>query len=451
MVKRFIRTMRVYFKLPEMRLFWLFVVLGTSAFVLQSFYIEGQALAVFGTSLIFLAIVVFINNLRLAHSNLEVKLERNEMFSVIQNLRDGIIAYDVDFKVLIFNRAAESIFGVSRADVVGRIFSLEYTRELRAKTLAQAMYPSLAPLAVSRSNPGAAVQVIDITLTDPHIELRVASTKIIDPSGAVLGFLKIISDRTREVEALRSKSEFITIAAHNLRTPLNAVTWTMETVVKETGLSAEGKVFMENGLKAAGNLSKIVNDLLDVAKIEEGRFGYTFKELELVGLIEGILKEASLYAEKFGVKVFFEKPKEGVIMAFIDGEKLKLALHNLIDNAIKYNMQNGSVTVRVAKSVGDSSLTILIEDTGLGVPEGDVSKLFTKFFRAPNVIKVQTEGSGLGLYITKNIILRHGGKISVESVENRGTTFRIQIPLDRSRIPQREFVYDEESEFIANT
>jgi signal transduction histidine kinase len=119
-------------------------------------------------------------------------------------------------------------------------------------------------------------------------------------------------------------------------------------------------------------------------------------------------------------------------------------MSNLIDNAIKYNVKNGSVTVRIGRLPDQPFLQVSIEDTGVGIPQEAMDKLFTKFFRADNVIKFQTEGTGLGLYITKNIIKRHGGSISAESTIGRGSKFTLTLPTDPKLIPPTEISAAEE-------
>ncbi len=442
MLKHFSKNIKLYASLPEMRLFWVFLVIAAVILAITFFNLPANlAYAVLGL-IIFLGLVVFFAGLRLTTSNLEVKIERNEMKSIIQNLRDGIIAYDTNFKILVFNKAAEEIFGVPTEKVLGHAFSLDFAGKLQSKMLMQAMFPSLAESSVNKTEPASNVQVVDISFDNPEVELRVTTARIIDPGGNLLGFVKIIRDRTREVAILKSKSAFITVAAHQLRTPVNAIQWTMETLTKEDGLSAEGKLFIENGLKASTNLSQIVNDLLDVAKIEEGRFGYQFGEIDLVAFAEEVLKGVSSEALEYGINIYFDKPGDELVNIVADRERLQLAITNMLDNAIKYNVKNGSVTLGIKKLSDSPFVEIKIEDTGIGIPEENLSKLFTKFFRGENVLKIQTEGSGLGLYIAKNIIKRHGGDIKVESELNRGTAFYFTLPLDPALIPKKEEVFD---------
>lgn len=438
MLKKFQRTAIAYAQLPEMRLFWILWPIVIALIAISFFYMPFLVGVISAGIFAMMLLVVFINNLRLAKSNLEVKVERNQLSGIVNNLQDGIIAYDTDFKILVFNKAAEIIFGVPSKEIVGRVYAPDTTKSSRSLVLAQAMFPSLAPVAISRSEPNSPVTITDLSFEEPKLELRVRTVKIIDPAGQLLGFLKIVNNRTREVEILRSKSEFITISAHQLRTPMSSIGWTFETLEKETGLSAAGKEFVANGSKAANAVLKIVNDLLDVSKIEEGKFGYEFQSVNIIKFFEDILSEAILFAEKYNVHIYFEKPSEGLLMLTVDPQKLSLVLNNLIDNAIKYNVNNGQVVVKLRQLPDAPYVEIKISDTGLGIPHEDIDKLFKKFFRADNALKVETVGSGLGLYIARNVILRHGGKISVDSELNRGTAITFTLPTDPNLIPKQE-------------
>ncbi|MBI3088996.1 MAG: ATP-binding protein, partial [Candidatus Colwellbacteria bacterium] len=140
----------------------------------------------------------------------------------------------------------------------------------------------------------------------------------------------------------------------------------------------------------------------------------------------------------YEVELYFDKGKETTINTMIDAGRLGLAISNLLDNAIKYNVKNGTVTVKIERLTDKPYLQVSIKDNGIGIPPEEAPKLFTKFFRSENAARIETEGSGLGLYITKNIIERHGGAIWAESILGRGTTFYFTLPLDPKLIPPRE-------------
>ncbi len=200
---------------------------------------------------------------------------------------------------------------------------------------------------------------------------------------------------------------------------------------------------MDTAAGALTRLLKVVNDLLDIAKIEEGKFGYQFQEVDIGEFLGEQLAEADPIAKQYQVKLYFEKPAEELKIT-ADPAKLGVAISNLLDNAIKYNIPNGEVTIQVKKIPDKPYLQITIKDTGIGIPSEAIDKVFKKFFRGENATKIAVEGSGLGLYIAKNIIKRHGGDIKTESTLNRGTTFYISLPTNYLLIPPKEFAYDEE-------
>lgn len=390
-----------------------------------------------------LGAIILVNNLRLARSNLDIKIERNELMSIISNLTDGIIAYNPNFRILIFNRAAEQIFNLKAQEIIGQYFTPERAQEPHLKLLSQVIFPSLAPVVMRQSEAGIYPQIIDLFFDEPKMQLRVATDRIIDSSGQLLGFVKIVHDRSREIELIRSKTEFIAVASHQLRTPLTGLHWALESLAKQN-LEASQKELVDTGLEASSKLLKIVNDLLDVSKIEEGRFGYQFENLNIISFIEEIIEGTKDFAKHFNVKIYFQKSTEPSIVLSIDPQKLSMVISNLIDNAIRYNVPNGEVIVAVERIKNQPYVKISVKDTGVGIPADQINKLFTKFFRAENVVKFATEGSGLGLYIAKNIIKRHGGEIWVESEINRGSTFYFTLPTDPKLVPPKEIVYGEE-------
>ncbi len=359
---------------------------------------------------------------------------------IISELTDAVFAYDPDFKIKIFNKAAESIFNLRVAEVLDQKIALDKARDPRLKFLVQVIFPSLAPNVVLHSEPGVYPQMADMHFEDTH--LRVITNRVVNENGMTLGFTKVVHNRTREISILKSKSEFLNIAAHQLRTPLTAINWAFDGLVKEAKLDEAAKQLLGVGAAASKKLLKISDDLLDIAKLEEGKFGYSFREADLAVFLEKILSEEQIMADSYGVKLYFEKP-QGVLKLSFDEQKLALAVINLVDNAIKYNVPNGSVAVTVSRLPDQPYIIVAVRDTGLGIPKRDMDKMFTKFFRAENAIKASTEGSGLGLYLVKNVIERHGGRIWVESEENRGSTFYFTLATDPKLIPIKESAPEE--------
>lgn len=442
-MKRYLQKIRLYAKLPEMQLFWFFLPFLIALLTINIFYLPDFWVFVSLIIFLVLGVIILINNLRLARSNLEIKVERNELKSIIFDLRDGVIVYDPNFRILIFNRAAEEIFNLRAQDVIGEYFAPERAQEPRFKLITQVIFPSLAPVVLRKSETGVYPQIVNLSFDEPKIELRVSTNKIIDPGSQLLGFVKLVHDRTREIELLRSKTEFIAIASHQLRTPLTSTHWALESLAKQN-LEAGQKELVNTALGASTKLLKIVNDLLNVSKIEEGRFGYQFEDINIINFIEEIIKETRDLAKQSGIKVYFQKPTEPSLIISVDPQKLGLVISNLLDNAIRYNVENGEVVVAVERQKDKPYIQISVKDTGLGIPADQIDELFTKFFRAENVVEFSPEGSGLGLYIVKNVIKRHGGEIWAESEINRGSTFYFTLPTDPKLIPPKEIVYGEE-------
>lgn len=364
--------------------------------------------------------------------------EVSQLRSIVASMQDGLIVYDQNFKVSLFNSSAERIFGLKAGNIIGNVIGPQQAEDPTLRRLAQALFPTLAPTMVPRSKSGEYPQVVDISFEDPNMELRTITAPLSDDMGHVTGFMKIIRDRTREMALARSKTEFITVASHQLRTPTTNIEWTLEALAGNSNLDENSKALLANAQVSAKQLKTVVEDLLNISRIEEGRFGYEFVETDPVGFLQKILAEILPQARRLGISLYFDPPAQGLPPVRIDEKKLSMAFTNLVDNAIRYNVENGSVTVTIGQQPGQPYVEVAVKDTGIGVPPEDAKKLFTKFYRASNAVKTRADGSGLGLYITQNIIQSHGGSIWMESELNRGSTAHFTLPTDFSLIPPKE-------------
>lgn len=227
----------------------------------------------------------------------------------------------------------------------------------------------------------------------------------------------------------KAKSEFIVIAAHQLRTPLSGVKWTLKMMIDGDlgSLTEEQKEFLKRGYQTNERMIQLVNDLLNVARIEEGRLVYTVQEFYLEDLIEEIIKGFARNIKKKHLDLKFTKPEKQLPKIKADSEKIRLALENLLDNAILYTANYGKIRINVEQE--NNQLKTSVEDSGMGIPKEQQVRVFSKFFRGSNVMRTAVEGTGLGLYIVKNIIKAHGGEIGLESTENHGSTFWFSLPL----------------------
>lgn len=357
---------------------------------------------------------------------------------ILDAVGDAAFIYDSNFRILAWNTWAEKLFHIQRQDVVGQIVEPKDAAKPSWERLVQVVFPSLAPSIIPRSKEGEFPQVTDLTFTSPDLELRVtASQVIIDPGKGITGFLKVIRDRTREATAFKEKSEFVTVASHQLRTPITSIVWATESLLRSESLKGEEREYVQNAYDSAKKLSTIVEDLLSISRIEEGKFGYNFAPINIVDFINQVLQAALPQARRLGIKMFFDRPEAPLPPVYVDEGKLGMALGNILDNAVRYNVKDGEVAVRVKPGQGPF-VEVDVRDTGIGIPRSEIVKLFQKFYRASNALKFETQGSGLGLYIAQGIIQAHGGKIGVESEVDHGTVISFTLPTDPSLIPPKE-------------
>lgn len=338
--------------------------------------------------------------------------------AVFRNLSEGLLVVDEKMKFVLANTQAESFLGVKLA-------------ELKDKTIKElSSHPSLGPilqLIGSRTKEVFLNREILITLPEQRV-LRVDVRPLISLEGAFLGLIISLEDVGKEKLAERLRGEFVLIAAHQLRTPLSNLKWMMKLMLDgDLGpLTDEQKKFLDQGYDSSESMINLINDLLNMARLEEGKFSYKFTPVSMVELVEETIKNVILEATRKHIKIIFEKPMEPQLEVRVDRERIQLVIRNLLDNAIGYTPANGEVTVLVKSDKIFSE--VIIKDTGIGIPKNQQARIFERFFRADNAVKTRSEGSGLGLFISRHIVEKHGGKIWFDSEEAKGTIFHFTIP-----------------------
>ncbi len=424
---------------PEFQGAWVLLALVAAAFVIDLVAMTGGIfLAIEGALSLIILALAFTAAYRAARTDRDTKVERSELQSVFASIDDALIVYDQNFRVVFFNPAAENLFKLPAKTVLGHVLVPQDVEREGWKILIQVIFPSLAPRVVMQSKEGEYPQRVDVSFTDPALEFRVTTAPVNGEQGKLLAFMKIIRDRTAQLAALRSRSEFVTIASHQLRGPMTDINWALESLARAEGIGASDKDIVVNAAAASKSLLRRVDDLLNISKIEEGQFGYDFKQADAAEFVGKILADVLPAARKAGVKMYFDRPSAPLPPVLIDANRLSLALVNILENAIRYNVENGEVVVKVEQIPGKPFIEVSVKDTGIGVPAESLGKIFTKFYRADNAVKSQTEGSGLGLYIAKSIVGAHGGEIWMESELGRGTTVHFTIPTDLNLVPKRE-------------
>lgn len=362
----------------------------------------------------------------------EIIGEKEKLEATIESMVDGLVMVDNDAKIVMINPQAEEYFNVQRKDVVER--KLEETD--LSKHLAE-VYSRVKETTENRDNPEKIQPVLCSPREDRENFIAVSAKAVTSGNLKVIGYVLIARDVTREKLMERLKNEFISISAHQLRTPLTGIKWSLRMMldneigaIDEEAASYLNKIYQTNEV-----MISLVNELLNVSRIEEGRFLYQLETVSLKEIAKKAIMEAEVPAERKAIKLEFKSEEQDFPKVNVDGDKIKLALQNLIENAIKYSKFGGTVTVHLKLDHSEEREYIQIEvsDSGIGIDEAEHQRVFTKFFRGENAARMHTQGSGLGLFIVKNIVQSHNGKIWFESKLNKGTTFFIRLPLQSDK------------------
>ena len=235
-----------------------------------------------------------------------------------------------------------------------------------------------------------------------------------------------LSRANEQLQALdESKSDFISVAAHQLRTPLSAIKWIMHMLEHDEFKDQdERKQFIQKATQSTDRMISLVNDLLEVDHIQSGKDKFVFVPINITELLSSLNTELSELARNRNITFTIDTPSELMING--DSTKLRALFQNLIENSIKYTLPGGKVMVSGTDS--EQTVTVTVQDNGIGIPDSQKIHIFSRFFRAQNALKMETVGSGLGLFIAKQIVDRHGGKMTFESKVGEGTTFVIVLP-----------------------
>jgi len=229
----------------------------------------------------------------------------------------------------------------------------------------------------------------------------------------------------KDVEVSRMKSDFISTAAHQLRTPMTGIRWSLEALQK-SGLTSDQQALVDSATSKITDLVAVVRTLLDITAIESGKYRYNFTEVHIDNVLEHIAREFAELANTRGVTLLFLKSDKVVPTVRADADRVKWVLNNLVENAIRYTPAHGTVHLFTESVFG--KVYVKVKDTGIGIKDEDRDNIFERFYRASNAIEKENAGNGLGLYIARTIAKDLGGDLSFEANhDGPGTTFTLSL------------------------
>ncbi len=345
--------------------------------------------------------------------------EKGKLSAIILSMTDGIFTVDLNNRLVVYNPAVKSILefsGDKPLSMFDIIDGLAGKVDLRTK-IEEALLKNIP------------VFIPELYLRDKAVELTI--TPVFDQSGEKLGVSIVMHDVTSEKSLEKLRQEFTAMMVHELRAPLTAVRWSSESLMKGFGDgAATDATKMKDSIGtiavAATNMLELVNDLLDVAKIEAGKFELNIQDYDLASVITEQIKAFRPGAEGKHLGLNYTGPEKFVIKC--DRVRVSQVLSNLLSNAVKYS-DSGQVDVNLTVDGSGKRAVVAIKDTGIGVSQEDLSRLFSKFKQLTSSDRSR-KGTGLGLVVSKGIVEAHGGQIWAESAgENLGTTFYFSLPM----------------------
>lgn len=359
----------------------------------------------------------------------DLQQEHDRLQAIVSSIGEGVVVADVAGRITFINMAGQNLLGLSPdAAMQSSIFDVVEIVAGREKE----------PVAVSPIRKSLETRTIERVAMRDDMYWRTTTGRLF-PAAFVAapllsqefrGVVIVFRDVTDEKQLDEAKTNFISIASHQLRTPLTAIRWLSELLINE----GKGKLqppldmYADDIMQSAKRMIVLVNSLLNVSRIESGRITISPKPAHLEKIVESVIKEQEIAARGSRCEIHFQKPRTPLPKLDLDVNLVRQVVQNLLTNAIRYSRpQTCSIDIAIRKEA--KRVVLSVKDSGMGIPESAQPRIFEKFFRASNAVKKQTDGTGLGLYISKMILEMTGGSIWFESAENVGSTFYVSIPL----------------------
>jgi PAS domain S-box-containing protein len=358
----------------------------------------------------------------------ELLAVRQRRKAILEAIGQGIVEMDGRGWVIAVNRAALEILRRPELDLIGIPVA-----EVLGADYRQPMEDALTRFLASREK---AAATVTLRYRERVVEVRFAWNTPGDPSTGFFLLLQDVTDLARKIEALtalnaklqemdRARSEFLTMVSHDLHTPLTAIKGSLDVLLHENVGVELSRELLGIAQKNADRLFRLVSDILDLARIEEGRFRMQRDLFDVVVTLRGTIDRLRRLAQEKSITLILKAPDE-LLPVFADGVRMEQGFTNLLGNALKFTPSGGRVDVTVKELA--TELMIEVRDSGVGIPTEHLHRVFDRFYRVPLPAGTEVEGTGLGLSICKAVVEEHGGRIWVESVVGKGTAFFLTIP-----------------------
>ena len=348
----------------------------------------------------------------------------NKFKLAVEYSSDHVVITDKDGIIIYANRAVENVTGYSEKEIIGQKAG---TKENWGGQMKKDFYKKMWHTVLEKKETFSG-EVNNIRKNGEKYIAFASIIPIMNSAQEVVFIVGIERDVTKEREIDRAKTEFVSLASHQLRTPLSTISWYVQMVLNgDAGeISTEQRDYLNEVYGGSRRMIELVNALLNVSRIELGTFAVEPEKVDITKISDEVVKEMKpqIKNKKINLDVYYD-PKIDILQ--LDPSLIRIVFQNLISNAVKYTPEKGRVDLSIKKK--EKEILVSVIDSGYGIPKKDHKKIFTKLFRADNVKEKDSTGTGLGLYITKSIVEQSGGKIWFESAKDKGTRFYFTIPI----------------------
>lgn len=345
--------------------------------------------------------------------NKHLAFEKDKMDSIMRNVGEGVVVVGNDGSILMANPAAEKLLGQQGQAIIGQTLK-ETLKEEHSLVLSKGSPESVTEIEVAGKN------------AETRRVLRTSNAVIEDRDGRTIGMVSVLSDITKMKEVERLKSDFVANVSHELRSPLAAIQKNLTVILDKTAgeINDHQKEFLSLAKENVARLTRLINDLLDLSKIEAGKMELKKKRTDLTVLVRKAVASFSGWCDEKHIKSRLETPDQPVELE-LDSDKITQVLNNLLSNALKFTPAKGEILVAIR---ADGPIEVSVTDAGVGIAPQDILRIFNKFEQVSTSHPNGVNGTGLGLPLAKEIVEKHGGKIQVKSEIGKGSTFSFTLP-----------------------